>query len=51
MVASFIATVAIAVWSRALPALPLLSAAFLAVNADLIVARLRRPVGGGPAAR
>jgi hypothetical protein len=51
MVASFVATVAIAVWSRALPALPLLSAAFLAVNADLIVARLRRPVGGGPAAR
>ena len=37
MVASFVATVAIALWSRALPALPLLSLAFLAVNADLIV--------------
>ena len=43
MVASFVATVAIALWSRALPALPLLSLAFLAANADLIVARLRRP--------
>jgi len=43
MVASFVATVAIAVWSRALPALPLLSVAFLAANADLIVARLRAP--------
>jgi len=43
MVASFVATVTIALWSRALPALPLLSLAFLAANADLIVARLRRP--------
>jgi len=43
MVASFVATVTIALWSRALPALPLLSLAFLAANADLIVSRLRRP--------
>jgi hypothetical protein len=47
MVASFIATVAIAVWSRALPALPLLSAAFLAVNADLLFKGRRPPSGGG----
>ena len=43
MVASFVGTVAIALWSRALPALPLLSFAFIAANADLIVARLRHP--------
>ena len=40
MVASFVATVTIALWSRALPALPLLSLAFIAANADLIVAAL-----------
>jgi len=44
MVASFVATVALAVWTRALPALPLLSAAFLGVNADLLLERRRPPV-------
>jgi hypothetical protein len=34
MVASFVLTVAAAIWWEALPALPLLSVAFLAVNAD-----------------
>ena len=44
MVASFGATIAIAVgWNRnGLPALPLLSLAFLVANADLLVARFRR---------
>ena len=42
MVASFVATVAVALWSRALPALPLLSLAFLGANADLIARRWRR---------
>lgn len=46
MVASFLGTIALAMYWTALPALPLLSAAFLAVNADLIVSRLR---GGGEA--
>ena len=46
MAASFVGTVAIAVWSRALPALPLLSAAFLAVNADLLLKAARPPAGG-----
>ena len=50
MVASFVGTVAIAVWSRALPALPLLSAAFLAVNADLLL-KAARPPAAGPRAR
>jgi len=39
MVASFLCTVALATYWTALPALPLLSAAFLAVNADLVVRR------------
>jgi len=52
MVASFVATVAVALWTRALPALPGLSLAFLAVNADLIARRWRPPAGGGsPAPR
>ncbi len=46
MVASFLVTLAVALWWRALPALPLLAVAFLCTNADLIWARLRRP---GPA--
>jgi hypothetical protein len=41
MVASFLGTIAVAMYWTALPALPLLSAAFLAVNADLIVGKLR----------
>ena len=41
MVVSFLATIALAMWWTALPALPLLSVAFLAVNADLLVARIR----------
>jgi hypothetical protein len=41
MVVSFLATIALAMWWTALPALPLLSAAFLAVNADLLVRRIR----------
>jgi len=47
MVVSFLATVAAAMWWTALPALPLLSVAFLAVNGDLLWTKLRR--GGGPA--
>ena len=47
MVASFLATVAAAMWWTALPALPPLSVAFLAVNGDLLWTKLRR--GGGPA--
>lgn len=45
MVASFLATIAVAMWWTALPALPMLSVAFLAVNADRLVAQLRRPAG------
>jgi hypothetical protein len=41
MVASFLGTIAVAMWWTALPALPLLSVAFIAVNADLLVRRLR----------
>jgi hypothetical protein len=41
MVGSFLVTIAFAMWWRALPALPLLSVAFLAVNADLLVRRVR----------
>jgi hypothetical protein len=44
MVASFLGTIALAMWWTALPALPLLSVAFLAVNADLLYRKLR---GGG----
>jgi hypothetical protein len=47
MVASFLVTIAAAMWWTALPALPLLSVAFLAVNGDLLWRRLRR--GGEPA--
>ena len=50
MVASFVVTVTVALWSRALPALPGLSLAFLAVNADLIARRWHAPAGDGPAA-
>jgi hypothetical protein len=46
MTASFLVTIALAMWWTALPALPLLSAAFLAANADLLVTRLRRPSAG-----
>ena len=46
MVASFLATIALAMWWTALPALPLLSVAFLAVNADLLVKGVR--AGGEP---
>ena len=46
MVASFLGTIAMAMWWTALPALPLLSLAFLAVNADLLYRALR---GGGEA--
>ncbi len=46
MSASFLATIAMAMWWTALPALPLLSVAFLAVNADLFVKKLRRPSAG-----
>jgi hypothetical protein len=43
MIASFLGTIAAAMWWTALPALPLLSVAFLAVNADLLIAKLRGP--------
>ena len=46
MVASFLATIALAMYWTALPALPLLSVAFLAVNADLLWRRLRPAPGG-----
>jgi hypothetical protein len=46
MVASFVVTVTVALWWRALPALPLLSLAFLGVNADLIAQRWTTPPGG-----
>ena len=48
MVASFVATVTVALYSRALPALPLLSLAFLASNADLIVRRWTPPSAAEP---
>ena len=47
MGASFLATIAAALWWTALPALPLLSVAFLAVNGDLLWKKLGR--GGEPA--
>jgi hypothetical protein len=50
MVASFLVTIAVAMWWTALPALPLLSVAFLAVNADLLVARIRSGGEAGPEA-
>ena len=50
MVGSFLATIAVAMWWTALPALPLLSAAFLAVNADLLYRRVRGGEGAPPAA-
>jgi hypothetical protein len=46
MVGSFLGTIALAISWTALPALPLLSVAFLAVNADRIVRGAR---GGGEA--
>lgn len=54
MVASFLATLATALWWRPLPALPLLSLAFVLANADLLLAarrgererdRVARPAG------
>jgi hypothetical protein len=42
MIGSFLATIAVAMWWQALPALPLLSVAFIAVNADLLVKAVRR---------
>ena len=42
MVASFLVTLALAIWWKALPALPLLSVAFLGVNADLLLRGSRR---------
>jgi hypothetical protein len=47
MVASFVGTVAIALYSRALPALPLLSLGFLLPNVDLIARRWTPPSAGG----
>jgi hypothetical protein len=47
MVVSFLATIAAAMWWTALPALPLLSLAFLVVNGDVLWKLLRG--GGGPA--
>lgn len=47
MTASFAATIAAALWWDALPALPLLSAAFLAANADLLLRAFRRDGAGG----
>jgi hypothetical protein len=44
MIASFLVTLALAIWWQALPALPLLSVAFLAVNADLLLDRWGRGV-------
>lgn len=49
MVASFLLTVAAAMWWTALPALPLLSLAFVAVNADLLWRR-RGDTGTAPPA-
>jgi hypothetical protein len=50
MVVSFLVTIAAAMWWTALPALPLLSVAFLAVNADLLWRKLHRGGGAAPAA-
>lgn len=50
MTVSFLATVALALWTQALPALPLLSVAFLAANADLIRRRWRSAGRSGPIA-
>ena len=47
MVVSFLATIAAAMWWTALPALPLLSVAFLAVNGDLLWRKLRPRRGAG----
>ena len=47
MVGSFLVTIAAAMYWTALPALPLLSVAFLAVNGDLLWRRLRKPAGTG----
>ena len=52
MAASLVVTVALALYTRALPALPLLSAAFLLVNADLLKARWgTRSADGGDESR
>lgn len=50
MAASFLLTIALAMSWTALPALPLLSVAFLAVNADLLLRGWRRDEDGGGAA-
>jgi hypothetical protein len=50
MALSFLVTIAAAMWWTALPALPLLSAAVLAANADLLWRALRRRDGGSDAA-
>ena len=48
MVASFLLTIVAAMWWTALPALPLLSVAFLAVNGDLLWRKVRgRPAAAG----
>jgi len=47
MIVSIVATVTIALWSQALPALPLLSLAFLGANADLIARRWHPPARSG----
>lgn len=50
MVVSFLVTIALAMWWTALPALPLLSVAFLAVNAGVLLKRLGPGRASGPAA-
>jgi len=47
MVVSFLATIAVAMWWTAVPALPLLSMAFLTANGDRLLAQMRRPADGG----
>ncbi|MCX6364627.1 MAG: hypothetical protein NTW58_10760 [Actinobacteria bacterium] len=50
MVVSFLGTIAAAMWWTALPALPLLSVAFLAVNSDLLWRKMRGGRGAADAA-
>ena len=47
MVVSFLLTIALAMYWTALPALPLLSVAFLAVNGDRLWRQIRRPADAG----
>jgi hypothetical protein len=51
MTASFLVTVVLALWAKALPALPLLSAAFLLANADLLWRRRGERLTGDGAPR